>query len=105
VALARNIRVGLIAAVVVAIAAGGWWYLTGGRYSDAKNSVRGQLTDPASAQFRNMRNARGTTVCGEVNAKNSFGGYIGFKRFAYVGGRAFIEGQAGAPNFAEVCGG
>jgi len=42
------------------------------------------LKDPDSAKFRNVRfvkyNAR-TVVCGEVNAKNSYGGYVGFENF------------------------
>jgi hypothetical protein len=42
------------------------------------------LKDPESAKFRNLRfvkyNGR-TLVCGELNAKNSFGGYVGFESF------------------------
>jgi hypothetical protein len=42
------------------------------------------LKDPDSAKFRNMRfvkyNGR-TVVCGEVNSKNSYGGYVGFENF------------------------
>ena len=34
------------------------------------------LKDPDSAKFRNQQG-----FCGEVNAKNSFGAYTGFKRF------------------------
>lgn len=42
----------------------------------AKESVLANLKDPNSAQFRNQKG-----FCGEVNAKNSFGGYAGFVRF------------------------
>ncbi len=37
--------------------------------------------DPASAQFMwgPVKNAK--IYCGKVNAKNSYGGYVGFKRF------------------------
>lgn len=42
----------------------------------AKEFVSGVLKDPDSAEFRNQRG-----FCGEVNSKNSFGGYVGFKRF------------------------
>ncbi|MGK9155447.1 hypothetical protein [Acinetobacter radioresistens] len=42
----------------------------------AKEFVKASLKDPASAQFRSQKG-----FCGEVNAKNSFGGYTGFKRF------------------------
>ncbi|WP_410480685.1 hypothetical protein ACJ70E_15830 [Pseudomonas plecoglossicida] len=42
----------------------------------AREFVSGVLKDPGSAEFRNQRG-----LCGEVNSKNSFGGYGGFKRF------------------------
>lgn len=38
--------------------------------------VKSVLKDPESAQFQNIDG-----VCGEVNAKNSYGGYTGFKKF------------------------
>ena len=56
--------------------------------------VKSQFKDPESAQFRNtqyyskvyvyekgLRIPAIHKVCGEVNAKNSFGGYVGFRRF------------------------
>jgi hypothetical protein len=46
----------------------------------AKGFIAEQLKDPGSAQFRNVVD-RGELVCGEVNAKNSFGGYGGYKPF------------------------
>lgn len=53
-----------------------------------KEIVRATLKDPDSAQFRNVAlflNESGTgRVCGEVNAKNSFGGYTGFEVFYYA---------------------
>lgn len=42
----------------------------------AREFVLGVLKDPGSAEFRNQRG-----FCGEVNSKNSFGGYVGYKRF------------------------
>ncbi|MFD2755983.1 hypothetical protein [Comamonas terrae] len=50
----------------------------------ARERLAKQLKDPDSAQFRNQKG-----FCGEVNAKNSFGGYIGFKRFI-AGGENLI---------------
>lgn len=47
----------------------------------AREAVAEKLNDPGSAQFRNERSVKGGWVCGEVNGKNSFGGYIGFKRY------------------------
>lgn len=46
----------------------------------AKKAVLAKLKDPDSAQFRNIRAADGW-VCGEVNAKNSYGGYTGYSGF------------------------
>ena len=53
--------------------------------------VKAQLKDPSSAQFKNQRGA-----CGEVNSKNGFGGYTGFKR--YIGASqslVVVEGEHG----------
>jgi hypothetical protein len=60
----------------------------------AKQAVLKKLRDPESARFRNVRNvgdrgAAGEGVCGEVNAKNTNGGYVGFQHFHY-GSRAEI---------------
>lgn len=47
-------------------------------------SVKRQLKDPESVRFQKTRlsaYAGGLVLCGEVNAKNSFGGYVGFRRF------------------------
>lgn len=50
-----------------------------------EGSVRANLKDPDSADFRSefvSKLSNGALVlCGEVNAKNSFGGFTGFKRF------------------------
>jgi len=50
-----------------------------------QNGIRSSLKDPDSAQFSGIVSARGPDgvikVCGQVNAKNSFGGYVGAKYF------------------------
>lgn len=58
------------------------------RAEEARNAVKAILKDPESAQFRNLytksiggKLVGSVVVCGEVNAKNSYGGYIGFTRF------------------------
>ena len=52
------------------------------------------LKDPASAQWRNeVLSADRKTLCGEINAKNSLGGYAGFKRFIANHGGYLIEGS------------
>lgn len=41
------------------------------------------FSDPKSTIFRNTKLLlSGNLFCGEVNSKNQYGGYIGFKRFA-----------------------
>ena len=46
--------------------------------------IKERLKDPDSAKFRNtfiVRVQGQALLCGEVNSKNSFGGYTGFTRF------------------------
>lgn len=54
----------------------------------AKKAVRERLKDPESAKFKNVSThktpAGGLLVCGNVNSKNSFGGYVGFRPFMYA---------------------
>lgn len=49
-------------------------------------SITDKLRDPKAAQYRNMRlvdHGRGkVSICGEVNARNGYGGYGGFEPFA-----------------------
>ncbi len=54
----------------------------GAIYTSAEQAVAEQLRDPSSAEFdpsdlRFADVATGVIVCGTVNAKNGFGGYIG----------------------------
>jgi hypothetical protein len=46
------------------------------------------LKDPDSAKFRPFQfvtdGSGNQKVCGEVNAKNTYGGYVGFTGFAYT---------------------
>jgi hypothetical protein len=44
----------------------------------AQEAIRQKLKDPDSAQFRRLE-IKGNKACLEVNAKNSFGGYVGFR--------------------------
>ena len=70
----------------------------------AKQGVRAQMKDPASVQFRNVRgyNKGGMALlCGEVNAKNSFGGYTGFDHFTYLAGHMFVNKPAAGCDFCE----
>lgn len=72
--------------------------------ANAKTAVSKGLKDPDSAQFRGMyltrepAQSQGKTymvdhVCGEVNAKNGYGGYVGYRRFAVVDDLAFVDSE------------
>jgi hypothetical protein len=49
-----------------------------------KKAVADEFKDPSSAQFRNLKLV-GVSLCGEVNAKNSYAAYTGFERFDATG--------------------
>lgn len=68
----------------------------GGQVGAAKEVVSRELKDPASAEFRDVKVA-GPAVCGQVNAKNSYGGYEGFRRFVVVNGVAWIDREQTMP--------
>lgn len=58
-----------------------------GTESSAKEAVKQILNDPSSAQFKNIYTSSydgKPAACGEVNAKNAFGAYVGYKRFVYL---------------------
>lgn len=67
-----------------------------------KEQIRTRLKDPASAQFRNVHFYSGGGVpvtCGEVNSRNSFGGYTGFERFIAAGSQlAVVESDMTTPS-------
>jgi nucleoid-associated protein YgaU len=84
-------------------------------YADAKeamNSVRYSLADPESALFKDVWAVRGqiagapptTFACGTVNAKNGFGGYVGYMPFVAVGSTVMTPGESIFPRvFQQVC--
>lgn len=68
-------------------------------------TIKGRLKDPGSAEFRNVHfYSGGKTVvaCGEVNAKNSFGGYSGYERFVAAGPTELIFLESDLPSPAEM---
>lgn len=49
------------------------------------------LFDPSSAQFRNVKlNTEKSALCGDINAKNKLGGYVGFRPFVATESAAAI---------------
>ena len=60
------------------------------KLESAQADVREELKDPDSAKFKDLRVVSNTedveSVVGEVNARNSYGGYTGFKPFCVTHG-------------------
>lgn len=48
-------------------------------------SVKDGLLDPFSAQFRDLHKLPSGAICGQVNAKNRYGAYVGWHTFAVSG--------------------
>ena len=46
--------------------------------------VKEKILEPSKAQFRNQFIGKGGAPCGEVNAKDAFGAYIGYQRYISV---------------------
>lgn len=87
-------RIGIIGLVTIAIVAlfGCSSKFDGGVAPKIHAPLLSSLKDPESAQFRNERLTASGALCGEVNSKNSFGGYLGFKHYILAGpGANYIE--------------
>jgi hypothetical protein len=64
------------------------------------------LRDPASATFRSVviqRRSGRIEVCGELNARNGYGGFTGYEPFAVVRDVVYVP-RPGGIDFAYVCG-
>lgn len=60
----------------------------------AQKEIAYQLIDPSSASFRNVRvSPNQVAVCGEINAKNSYGGYVGYRPFIFTREKKGIYGD------------
>jgi uncharacterized protein YceK len=71
--------------------------LTAEQESAAKAAVRSSLKDPGSAEFYDLYGAKDpkdetikVSYCGQVNAKNSYGGYVGRTPFIVLGDKALL---------------
>lgn len=57
-----------------------------------ERNVRDLLRDGGAAEFSGVTKYKSGWVCGNVNGKNAFGAYVGFRGFVVgPGGRAYIE--------------
>ncbi len=72
----------------------------------AHKIAAGETADPEAAHFRNDRiGPRGNAVCGEINAKNIYGGYNGYIPYVYEDGAArvtFFAASAVSPSPQQV---
>jgi hypothetical protein len=71
-----------VCVALIAVLAGWRGYLV----HTLRAPVLAQLNDPDSAQFRNLKyvgnwTVKGGLLCGQVNAKNAMGGYVGYSWF------------------------
>lgn len=61
---------------------------------EKRGFVTAGLRDPSSAQFRNESLKPSGWLCGELNSKNAYGAYVGFKRFvAKDAASAYVDGS------------
>lgn len=61
--------------------------------AEAKERVAREMRDPESAQFRDIKvlpGKEGPIICGQVNAKNAYGGYVGFNPFLVAGSSVML---------------
>ena len=80
-------------------------------YGTWKSGIKDALIDPDSAKFKNvifvLTVNRTPFACGEVNSKNSMGGYTGYKRFITAGLKeyTFLQGEKEGFNeyWKQVC--
>lgn len=72
----------------------------------AREPVRAITKDPQSAQFKADYLTSSGWLCGEMNAKNEYGAYVGFKRFMSnaKSGKIYFEGSGliGELNTEEI---
>lgn len=65
----------------------------------AKETISREMKDPSSTQLRDVyatsRGLGDDTVCGEVNAKNSFGAYVGFRSFVVNSDGSYYVSEPG----------
>lgn len=78
------------------------------RTSLGEKYVKEKILEPSSAQFRNQFIGKKDTPCGEVNAKDAFGAYIGFQRYISVARDLTLLAQDVAPaefeaSWAQLC--
>ena len=69
-------------------------------FAETRAFVFASLKDPESARFGPFERGKGTAVCGQVSARNSFGGYSGARAFVFTP-PADLMIDDGAPDWRE----
>lgn len=75
--------------------------------ANTERAVKAKMKDPDSVRFRNSRfnvyDDKVPVVCGEINAKNGFGGHTGFQKYIASGDSfgPFLEETMSANEFAR----
>lgn len=65
-----------------------------------KIAVAAELKDPEAAQFKDVvvfKRSKSRVVCGEVNGKNGYGGYVGFRQFSKMENSPYVVIKQGDP--------
>lgn len=68
----------------------------------AHEKVAAELRDPSSAQFRGSKVDFSGGVCGQVNGKNAFGAYVGFRWFYAKDSEVMIDHPDAPIKVAEI---
>lgn len=72
--------------------------------AEATTAIASKLKDPESARLRDVvrvvspKTGKTSIICGWVNAKNSFGGYVGFRPFYVLGDMFQVRDADSADN-------
>lgn len=74
------------------------------KQSSLEKEVAAKMLDPSSVEFRKtyITKSEPTVFCGEINAKNTLGGYVGYKKFYYVTGNLSMPPDAPDEPFLQV---
>jgi hypothetical protein len=72
-----------------------------------RQPILDRLNDPDSASFRNERyvgpwTVSGGVLCGEVNAKNRMGGYVGYTHYWSIFGDHKLSGIEERPGESDI---
>ncbi|PZT87755.1 MAG: hypothetical protein DI627_05785 [Acinetobacter sp.] len=67
----------------------------------SKRHLRGIVKDPDSIKYKNLNafldKDGNSYACGEFNSKNSFGAYVGYRKFVYSGKTLIMDGESKIP--------